>query len=90
MAQVDPQDESLDRWIVQRYRYDPERPERRNVTEIAFDNETEFEAYMDEARLRLTREKAEGLAEPVEHYLGVFHEPGHREAMRKRRGQTGR
>jgi hypothetical protein len=56
VTQVHPQDESLGRWIDQRYRYDPERHERRNVTEIAYDNQVEFEAYLDEARARLVRE----------------------------------
>jgi hypothetical protein len=90
VAQVDPQDESSGGWIVQRHRYDPQRYERRKVTEIAYDNQVEFEGYLDEARARLVREKAEGLAEPVERYLGTFHEPGHREAMRRRRGQARR
>jgi hypothetical protein len=42
MSEVDPEDESLDRWVVQRHRFDATSRERRSVDEIAFDNETEF------------------------------------------------
>ena len=87
MAQIDPQDESLDRWIVQRFRYDPDRRERRHVTEVAFDDRNEFEAYIDEAQRRLVREKAQGLAESAERYTGVFHESGHRKSMQLRRAK---
>lgn len=85
MARVDPDDESIDRYVVQRYRFDPERHERRNVTEVAFDDAAEFEAYLRDAGPRLEAEKVAGAAEPVEHYSGHHREPGHRERMRRRR-----
>ena len=46
MASVDPFDEDIDRWVVQRYRFDPERNERRHVPEIAFDSSAEMEEYV--------------------------------------------
>lgn len=85
MACVDPDDESVERYVVQRYRFDPRRRERRNVTEVAFDDVEEFEVYLREAAARLEAEKAAGTAEPVEHYSGLHRAPGHREAMRRRR-----
>lgn len=85
MARVDPNDESIERWVVQRYRFDPDRNERRNVTEVAFDNAEEFDAYMHGARERLRAEQAEGSAESVEHYTGTVHEAGHQERMMRRR-----
>lgn len=85
VARVDPDDESVERYVVQRYRFDPSRRERRNVTEVAFDDCEEFETYLREAAARLKAEKAAGTAEPVEHYLGLHRAPGHREAMRRRR-----
>ena len=85
MSRVDPDDDSIDRWIVQRYRFDPDRHERRNVTEVAFDNVEEFETYMQGATDRLRSEKADGTAEAVEHYTGTVHPAGHRETMMRRR-----
>ncbi|MGN6330209.1 MAG: hypothetical protein ACTHOD_00970 [Motilibacteraceae bacterium] len=82
---MDPDDESIARYVVQRYRFDPERHERRNVTEVAFDDAAEFEAYLRDAAARLEAEKLAGTAEPVEHYVGLHREPGHRERMRRRR-----
>jgi hypothetical protein len=43
MAQVDPADDSIKRFIVRHYRYDPERRERRHVVVAAFDNEPEYQ-----------------------------------------------
>ncbi len=37
MALVDPDDDTLDRFVVWHYRYDAVRHERRNVVAIAFD-----------------------------------------------------
>ena len=55
--QVDADDDSITRYIVQHYRYDDVRHERRWLTVAAFDNELEFEAYLDEAVARLTAAK---------------------------------
>ncbi|MGN6242304.1 MAG: hypothetical protein ACTHQ3_01350 [Motilibacteraceae bacterium] len=85
MARVDPDDESVERYVVQRYRFDPQRRERRNVTEVAFDDVEEFETYLREAAARLEAEKVAGTAESVESYSGHHRAPGHREAMRRRR-----
>src|SRR5580700_7663243 len=43
MAQVDPADDSIKRFIVRHYRYDPERRARRHVVVAAFDNEPEYQ-----------------------------------------------
>jgi hypothetical protein len=85
MPEIDPNDESLDRWVVQRYRYDPARRERRNVDEAAFDNEAEFLTYIEEAAQLLAEQKSAGLAESVEHYSGRHLDPGHRERMQRSR-----
>ena len=85
MSKVDPLDDSLDRWVVQRYRFDAVRSERRNVDEVAFDNEPEFRSYIEHATRRLAEEKSVGRAEDVEHYLGHHRPPGYRAAMQRRR-----
>jgi hypothetical protein len=35
MARVDPEDDSIERFIVRRYRYDSQRRERRHVVAVA-------------------------------------------------------
>jgi hypothetical protein len=89
MTEVDPEDESLARWVVQRYRYDAERRERRNVDEVAFDTEKEFLSYVERAAGRLVQEKAAGAAEEIERYSGVYRGPGHREFMHQHRRGRG-
>jgi hypothetical protein len=41
---VDPDDDTIARWVVAHYRYDPDRRERRHVVVAAFDNPDEFHA----------------------------------------------
>lgn len=79
MSDVDPQDDSLLRYVVQHYRYDPERHERRHVVVAAFDNEREFHAYMDvlAAQLRHRQEMGESL-DRNEHVSGAVLAPNYR------------
>lgn len=53
MAAVDPDDDSIKRFIVLHYRYDADRRERRNVVVQAFDNEREFHAALTARRALL-------------------------------------
>ena len=78
MARVDPGDDSIERFIVRHYRYDPQRRERRHVVVAAFDNEREFRACMEgvQAEIRRRREAGEP-ADPSEHASGVVYEPGY-------------
>lgn len=78
MAQVDPEDDSIKRFIVRHYRYDPQRRERRHVVVAAFDNEHEMWASMEEigAEIRRRREAGEEV-DRGEHASGVVHEPGY-------------
>ena len=85
MAQVDAADDSIQRWVVYRYRLDPERRERRNVIVAAFDNEAEFRAYVDAASQVLLEEQRTGLAEPIETLSGRHLIPGH-QARRSAKG----
>lgn len=77
MSRVDVGDDSIRRFVVYHYRYDPERHERRHVLVAAFDNELEFEASMGSIRADIERRQAAG--EPVdrnEHPNGRIYEPG--------------
>jgi hypothetical protein len=85
VAQVDPDDDSLRRYVVFHYRYDPERRERRNVLEAAFDNEAEFREYIDRSRARLDSDAEHGSVDQREHFHGTVWEPGYREQTRKNR-----
>ena len=78
MAQVDPGDDGLRRFIVRHFRYDPQRRERRHVVVAAFDNEPEFRAGLDSVRdeIKGRRDRGEPV-DPGEHASGVVHEPGY-------------
>jgi hypothetical protein len=86
VAEVDPDDDSIRRFIVRHYRYDPDRHERRHVVVAAFDSEREFEACMEttEAALR-SRQAAGDVTDPREHVSDVVHEPGHRRRQQNAR-----
>ena len=78
MGRVDVGDDSIRRFVVSHYRYDPERHERRHVVVAAFDNKREFEACLRSIQADIDRRQAAG--EPVdrnEHATGRIFEPGH-------------
>jgi hypothetical protein len=78
MAEVDPDDDRIHRFIVRHFRYDTERHERRHVFVAAFDNEREMWARMEEiaAEIRRHREAGEDV-DRGEHASGATHEPGY-------------
>jgi hypothetical protein len=78
MPRVDPEDDSVERFIVRHYRYDPRRRERRHVVVAAFDNEEEYGACMAtvEAEIKARRDRGEPV-DPGEHASGMVHEPGY-------------
>jgi hypothetical protein len=83
VAEVNAQDDSLRRFVVQHYRYDPERRERRNVVVAAYDNETEFLARINAIADDLaTRARSGTLADPRENVSGTVLEPGHHALQR--------
>lgn len=85
MAKVDVGDDSIRRYVVHQYRYDPERHQRRHMLVAAFDNKREFEACARSIQVDIERRRAAG--QPVErneHSSGRIYEPGH-----MRRAATG-
>jgi len=78
VGRVEPEDDSIRRFIVRHYRYDPAWRERRHVVVAAFDNEPEFLACVERIRAEIAqrREREEGV-DPREHASGVVHEPGY-------------
>lgn len=76
VGEVDPRDDSKNRYIVMHFRFDPARRERCNVELAAFDNEAEFLAEHHRRALQLEHDKVLGIAEPQEHVHGVVKGPG--------------
>ena len=85
MVKVDPSDDTIDRWIVRWYRFDPERHERRHTIVAAFDNAAEMRAEMSVLAHQLQDRKRAGMSEDVEWISGVHHHVGHKDAMAARR-----
>ena len=85
MAHVDPDDDSILRFVLRHYRFDEERHERRHVVVAAVDSEAEFlsEAEALGAELRLQKER--GLADPKEWVSGVVLDPGAQERQQAER-----
>jgi hypothetical protein len=75
VARVDPEDDDVLRFIVQHYRYDPERHERRHVVVAAFDNEQEFLSCINTVRSEIEQRKRRGgPVDQREHASGAVHE----------------
>lgn len=81
-------DDSRDRWVVQRYRMDAERDERRHVPVAIAHGDEELEAAMDAARRQLADDRSSGRAEDCERISAVFLEAGYRERVRAQRENT--
>ena len=78
MAEVDPKDDTIRRFVVRHYRYDPSRRERRHVVVAAFDNERQFLAGIEQIRGEIERRRQRGEdVDPREHASGVVYEPGY-------------
>ena len=82
---VDPDDDTITRFVAQHYRYDPERQEHRNVLLAAFDDEAEFEEFVHARGAELRDKQHMGEAEPSEHIGGTVYEPGHRKRAQNQR-----
>ena len=78
MPEVDPSDDSISRWVIHHYRFDPERRQRRNVVVAAYSDEIEFEAALAACHRRIQKEIDSGTRSPAEHVSGVLWPPGHR------------
>lgn len=85
MPEVDPEDDTLTRFVIWHFRYDPDRRERRNVLVTAYDEEAEFEQAIEVLSRDLELCKARGDAEECESLGGVVYEPGDRDRARRKR-----
>ena len=87
MAQVDPRDDSKTRWILQWFRFDPERNERRYVSVAAYTRKREFDRASRLLAQEIEARKAAGTSEDIESVSGVRHQKGYLAEMRKMRLQ---
>lgn len=85
MAEVDPEDDELQRHVVFWFRYDPGRRERRHCVVAAYDNEGQMIGRMDVEHAALLTRQAAGASEDVEHITGCVKEPGHVAASNRER-----
>jgi hypothetical protein len=86
VAEIDPEDDAVSRYIVRHYAYDQARHERRHQTIVAFDDRMQFEAHIDNANARLRALQAvDGDVDPLEYYSGVFKPASedHRQRLRR-------
>jgi hypothetical protein len=83
VAAVDPDDDTVDRWVVLHYRYDSGRRERRDVAVAAFDNPDEFHAdiHARAEQLRARREDGEGV-DRLERITGRVYAAAYRRQQR--------
>jgi len=89
MAVVDPEDDSIRRFVVFHYRYDPDRSERRQVLVAAYDRRREWEADLQRRNAALDRRRAADSAfDRRETVCGAVHQPGH--LARARAGHAAR
>lgn len=85
LSEVDPHDDSSWRWVLQHYRFDPERRQRRGVIVAAYDNAAEFEEALEASGRRIAAEIDAGHRDRREHMSGVIWHPGyHAEQARGR------
>lgn len=78
MATVDPEDDSITRWVVFHYRYDSQRRQRRHILVRAFDNPREFELAMSELGRQIAEGRGSADSDSREHVTGTVWEPGDR------------
>jgi hypothetical protein len=83
VAAVDPDDDTIARWVVTHYRYDPDRRERRHVVVAAFDNPDEFHAdiHARAERLRGRGDSGEDV-DRLERVTGRTYAAGYRRQQR--------
>ena len=86
VAEVDPMDDTIWRWVIHHYRFDPERRQRRDVVVAAFDNAAELEAAVNQYHLEIQVGIDGGVRDDRERVTGVVWHPGYH--SERARGRT--
>jgi hypothetical protein len=82
---VDPTDDSTIRFVLEHFRFDPDRNQRCNVVVAAYDNEAEFQVAFAEAQVELSKRQEEGSAESLERLSGRVLQPDYSRNQSERR-----
>ena len=77
MAEINRKDDTVWRWVIHRFQFDPSRRERRNVVVAAYDNEREFQTEFERHAQILRNDIAAGARSSRENLGGVVLEPGY-------------
>jgi hypothetical protein len=77
VAEVDSEDDTIWRWVIHHYRFDPARRQRRNVVVAAYDNEREFQTELERHTQMLRNEIVARTRSSHENLSGVVLEPGY-------------
>ena len=85
MAEVDPLDDAVDRYLISRHKYDPETNHFRWFYEIAYDNKREFERKFGELCEELEVRQLSGAAHFKEQISGIRLEVGYFQNSQARR-----
>jgi hypothetical protein len=85
VARVDLVDDTIKRFVVRLYAFDPSRHERRHQEVAAFDNESEAMVCLGETYRALLQRREAGKADPRDHVTIVVKPPGDAERNRERR-----
>jgi hypothetical protein len=85
MAEVDPLDDAIDRYVISRHKYDPESNHFRWFYEIAYDTKREFERKFDELGEELEVRQLSGEAHFKEQISGIRLEVGYFQNSQARR-----
>lgn len=78
MGQVDPEDDTIWRWVIRHYRFDPSRNERRHVVVAAYANKAEYDLELDQYCSRIRAGISAGTRSQREHVSGMAIHPGYR------------
>lgn len=87
--EVDVKDDSLDRWYVNHYKYDPERKQVRHVLLKTFSNQKGQMKYFNMVNEELQARKMVEEVPRHEHISGGHYEPGYHARVRENRRQNG-
>jgi hypothetical protein len=85
VAQVDPDDDSIDRGVVWWYRFDPEHNCRRNIPVAAYDNDAEWQTEVRRLQADIRQLQADGASDEKEHAGGSWLPRGYRGEIAARR-----
>ncbi len=83
VAEVDPDDDEIERFVVRRYAYDPARHQRRHLVVVAFDNHQEFETAVSVLANKLEQHRrSDADIDARERISGVVLGAGHQRKQR--------